>query len=262
MTRSRVPPTVAPGNRGRPNGPRARPHESRPPALSQHGSGRRTLLVVCPPSPPRPPSPRQASPPTSAEGRASTLVLPLHDWFAPFQQAQSRDRAATTLKDDFHLDAKVDSQPPPPGTGKETAVTTETPGTPERRKRTGRNFGPSDWRRPSLSTGRPSPLLLASSWIDEYLHHGHRCPPTYPRLLSLRPLSLLRHLASILRSVTAWRTLARSPGFRPIGNSDGSRGTRAIRHGVLRRSVGLSIKSPRLRVTVVMSAWLFPHSDL
>jgi len=135
MTRSRVPPTVAPGNRGRPNGPRARPHESRPPALSRHGSGRRTLLVVCPPSPPRPPSPRQASPPTSAEGRASTLVLPLHDWFAPFQQAQSRDRAATTLKDDFHLNAEVDSQPPPPGTGKETAVTTETPGTPERRKR-------------------------------------------------------------------------------------------------------------------------------
>lgn len=78
--RSRVPPTVAPGNRGRPNGPRARPHESRPPALSRHGPGRRTLLAVCPPSPPRPPSPRQASPPTSAEGRTSPLALPLHDW--------------------------------------------------------------------------------------------------------------------------------------------------------------------------------------
>ncbi|EGI64562.1 hypothetical protein G5I_06751 [Acromyrmex echinatior] len=82
-TRSRVPPTVrrvAPGNRGRPNGPRARPHESRPLALSRHGPGRRTLLAVCPPSPPRPPSPRQASPPTSAEGCASPLALPLHDW--------------------------------------------------------------------------------------------------------------------------------------------------------------------------------------
>ncbi|KYN13927.1 hypothetical protein ALC57_14001 [Trachymyrmex cornetzi] len=71
---------VAPGNRGRPNGPRARPHESRPLALSRHGPGRRTLLAVCPPSPPRPPSPRQASPPTSAEGCASPLALPLHDW--------------------------------------------------------------------------------------------------------------------------------------------------------------------------------------
>lgn len=41
MMRSRVPPTVAPDNRGRPNGPRARPHqESRPPALSRHGPGR------------------------------------------------------------------------------------------------------------------------------------------------------------------------------------------------------------------------------
>lgn len=264
MTRSRVPPTVAPGNRGRPNGPRASPHESRPPALSRHGSGRRTLLVVCPPSPPRPPSPRQASPPTSAEGRASTLVLPLHDWFAPFQQAQSRDRAATTLKDDFHLNAEVDSQPPPPGTGKETAVTTETPGTPERRKR---SWKFRSWRLETTvsfyGTSFASPTRV---FVDRRVPPPRTSLgpplPTYPRPLSLRPLSLLRHLASILRSVTAWRTLARSPGFRPIGNSDGSRGTRAIRHGVPRRSVGLSIKSPRLRVTVVMSAWLFPHSDL
>ncbi|EZA52166.1 hypothetical protein X777_08678 [Ooceraea biroi] len=79
-TRSRVPPTVVPSNRGRPNGPRVHPYESRPPALSQHGPDRRTLLVVCPPSPPRPPSPRQASPPTSAEGCASAFALPLYDW--------------------------------------------------------------------------------------------------------------------------------------------------------------------------------------
>lgn len=79
-TRSRVPPTVASGNRSRPNGPRARRHESRPLALSRRGSSRCTLLAVCPPSPPRPPSPRQASPPTSAEGRTSPLALPLHDW--------------------------------------------------------------------------------------------------------------------------------------------------------------------------------------
>lgn len=59
--RSRVPPTVAPSNRDRPNRHRASSHESRLPALSRYGPGHRTLLVVCPPSPPRPPSTRHRS---------------------------------------------------------------------------------------------------------------------------------------------------------------------------------------------------------
>lgn len=76
-----------------------RNRESRPPALSRHGPDRRTLLVrVCPPSPPRPPSSRQGSPPTSAEGCASPRALPHCDWSPRSRRALSRDRGCRHIK--------------------------------------------------------------------------------------------------------------------------------------------------------------------
>jgi len=167
---------------------------------------------------------------------------------APFRQAKSRDRVAATLKDDFHLDAKVDSQPPPPETRKETAVTTETLGTPERRKR---SWKFRSWRLQTTVSfyGTSFASSAAPSRSTGYLHHGPVGPPPfldcYLYILSLSSVTYQVYRDRWL----AWCTLARLLGFWPIGTVTVAV-VRAIRHGVLRRSVGLSINLSRLRVTV------------
>lgn len=111
--------------------------------------------------------------------------------------------------------------------------------------------------------------LLPSRLVGEYLHHGLLgCRTPHPssrgRYLSTSSLSPSSLSECTAVSVTAWRTLAPDPS--PLAWVSADRygdGSRAIRHGVPRRSFGLSIKRRR---DYVWQWWsvsrLFPRSRL
>jgi len=85
--------------------------------------------------------------------------------------------------------------------------------------------------------------------------------PTFPRLLSLHPLSLLRHLPSIPRSVTGLVYPSPLAWVLADWHGDGSRGTRDS----ARRSPSIGWTIDQLVATTcdseVICAWLFPYWD-
>lgn len=163
--------------------------------------------------------------------------------------------AAATLKDDFHLRCPSGLLATPSRNGERDSSNNRDTGNVGRGEKDRRKFRSRLETRPSLSTGRPSGRPLLSRLVGEYLHHRDPLlgPPTLPRgryLLSTSSLSPSSLSECTAVSVTAWRTLAPLPGFRADRYGDGSRS--AIRHGVLRRSVGLSIKRRRDYVVTVV----------
>lgn len=97
-TRSRVPPTVVPSNRGRPNVPRAHPYESRPPALSQHGPGSPYPPSVVPSEPSKATVATTGQPAYVGGGLCFNARVTASRLVAPFRRAVSRDRADADIK--------------------------------------------------------------------------------------------------------------------------------------------------------------------